>query len=336
MTNVEIAEILNSVDMYELACKTNAGLEMSETENMAIAELDRRFKEIGELGHDKDHEIAQFIRKTINEEIYNVPDEILDMIFERGEIGEFDDYESIMATPKNTLVAHEAAKGGNVNRSFLDTSVLAPTWKNRQIETDISFADVKRQGWKSIALLTEYATAAFKNYMFYDVLSAIDAAIAQGAENCIVESTTMPTQASMDKMALHLMDYSDGGEKTIIGLSKYIQAASKLNGFSSDEMKNEVHRNGRLGVYDSCALHPITAAKKVTIGAKEAPLVPDYRLFGIAGKIGNLDMKGSVNVYQTEDTNKEKFHLKFADFTYGYSFNNDTLEKVCKMEIASA
>ena len=57
-------------------------------------------------------------------------------------------------------------------------------------------------------------------------------------------------------------------------------------------------------------------------------------MFGIAGKIGALDMKGDVHVYEVEDVNKEKLHILVKDFGYGYSFNNDTLEKVCKMELA--
>ena len=133
MNNTEIAEVLSSVDMYELACKTTKGYTLNDTESMAVAELDRQFKKIGELGYDKDHEIAEFVRKTINEEIYNEPDELLDEMFDRGTIGEFDDYDAIKAPPKNTLVAYEAAKGGNVDRSFLDVSILTPTWKNRQI-----------------------------------------------------------------------------------------------------------------------------------------------------------------------------------------------------------
>ena len=52
MNTVEIAEILNGVDMYELACKTNAGYVMTDNESTAVAELDRQFKKIGEEGHD--------------------------------------------------------------------------------------------------------------------------------------------------------------------------------------------------------------------------------------------------------------------------------------------
>ena len=133
----------------------------------------------------------------------------------------------------------------------------------------------------------------------------------------------------MDAMALYLMENSDG-DKTIVGLTKYIQAASKLTGFVSEDMKNEVHRTGLLGSYDGCDLFPINSTKKV--GSQL--LVPDNRLFGVAGKIGTLDMKGDVHVYQDEDNNKEKIHIMIKDFTYGFSYNNDTLEKVCKMVIA--
>ena len=132
MNNIEIAEVLKGVDMYELAMKTNAGYVMTDNENLAVAELDRAFKKIGEEGHDPEHQIAQFIRRTINEEIVNAPDELLDQIFDRGTIDENDDYEA-WTTPKNTLVAYEAAKGGNVDRSFIDITPLAPTWKNRQV-----------------------------------------------------------------------------------------------------------------------------------------------------------------------------------------------------------
>lgn len=269
MNTVEIAEILNGIDMYELAAKTNGNYVMTDNENMAVAELDRQFKKIGEEGHDPNHEIAAFIRRTINEEIVNAPDELLDQIFDRGSIDENDDYYATK-NPKNTLVAYEAAKGGNVDRSFIDFTALVPRWKNRQVETDITYAELRRNGWKTVALLTEYAMAALKNAMFYDIFDGIDTAIASGAANYITEATTLPTQASMDAMALYLMENSDG-DKSIVGLTKYIQAASKLTGFVSEDMKNEVHRTGLLGSYDGCDMFPINSTKKV----ESKLLVPD-------------------------------------------------------------
>ena len=57
-------------------------------------------------------------------------------------------------------------------------------------------------------------------------------------------------------------------------------------------------------------------------------------MYGIAGKIGALDMKGEVHTYETENNNKETIDLKIADFTYGYSFNKDSLENICKVVFA--
>ena len=45
-------------------------------------------------------------------------------------------------------------------------------------------------------------------------------------------------------------------------------------------------------------------------------------------------MRGDTHVYQHEDNNKEKVHIMIKDFTYGYAFTKDTLEKVCKMVLA--
>lgn len=132
MTNVEIAELISSTNMYDIATKTNEGMALTDDESVVASQLDAHFKEIGKRGHDTDHEIASFVQKIINEEIYNTPDELLDLIFDRGTIGAFDDFEAI-TTPKNTLIAYEAAKGGNVPRSYLDVAKLAPTWKNMQI-----------------------------------------------------------------------------------------------------------------------------------------------------------------------------------------------------------
>lgn len=164
--------------------------------------------------------------------------------------------------------------------------------------------------------------------MFYDIFSVVDAAIADGAENYINETGSMPSQATMDAMALYL---NDRGAGTVVALSKYVQAISKLNGYHSEEMLNEIHRTGRMGMYDGVALHPISAAKRQGNGSL---LIPDKRIFGIAGKIGSLDMKGEVHTYETENNNKETIDLKIADFTYGFAFNKESLENVCKVVMA--
>lgn len=329
MTNVEIAELVDSTNMYDIAYKTNHALELNVEEKEAASLLDAHFKEIGKRGCDPDHEISSFVQKVINEEIYNTPDELLDRIFDRGTIGEFDDYENI-TTPKNTLIAYEAAKGGNVPRSYLDVSVLTPTWKNKQLETDISYRDLARNGWKNIALITSYATDAFKNTMFAEIFSTIDTGITSGG-NFINAAGTKPTSTEMDQVALYINDRAERGEGVIVALSKYIQAVSKFTGFVSDELINEVHRTGRLGTYDGISLVPISSAKKLGSGNL---LIPDSRIFGICGKVGTLDMKGEIKTYQDADNNKEVYHLMFKDFTFGYGFNAQALENIIKVDLS--
>lgn len=322
MTNIELSEVIKNTDMYELACKTNAKIDLSDTEKELCSNLNEHFKQIGETGCDANHEIASFVQKVINQEIYDEPDELLDQLFDRGTIGEFDDFEAY-SDPKNTLVSYEAAKGGNVDRSYLDITVVKPTYKNRQIETDISYADLRKNGWKTVAKITEYAMAEFKNAMFADIFAKINAMITSGAGNYLACAGTTPTQAEMDKIALYVNDRSSDG--VIVALSKYIQAASKLSGFNSEEMLNEIHRTGRLGMYDGVSMYPISGAKKLGNGNL---LLQDKRIFGVAGKIGTLQMKGDVNVYQDMNNNAETVHLMFKNFTYGFAFNDTSLDKV--------
>ena len=324
----EIASLAKDVDMYGLAYKTNRGMVLTAEESEARKDLDSYFKEVGRRGVDANCEIAAFTQEVINEEIYNTPDELLDMMFDQGDVGEFDDYE-LYTEPKNTLIAYEAAPGGNVERSFLDISLLKPTWKNRQIETDVTLAELERNGWKTVSKISEFAVSAFKNTMFSDLFSIIDAAIATGAENCITESGTTPTQASVDAAALYVQDRTDSG--LFVARSKYIQAISKFPGFHSQEMLNELNKSGHLGKYDGIDLYPISSAKKLGDGSH---LIMDKRIFGIAGKIGRLNMKGAIKTYQDTDNNKEKIHLMFKNFTYGFAFNKDTLENVVKITLA--
>ena len=328
LNDTEIAQLVNEVDMYELAEKTINKIDLTDDESTAVSLLDKRFKEIGKSGCDPDHEVAAFISRVVNEEMYDAPNELLDRIFDRDTIGEFDDYDAY-TTPKNTLVAYEAAKGGNVLRSYLDIAPLRPQWKNFQIEAGLTYADLRKNGWKSVALLTDCAVRAFDNKVFAAVFGAIDNAIPSGAANYIAETNAMPTQATMDAVALYLND-RDGG--VITALSKYIQAASKLNtGYISNDMKNEVHRTGFLSMYDGNPMMGVSGAHKLGNGDL---LIADKRIFGIAGKVGTLTTKGEINIYQDMNNNREEIHLLFKDYTVGWAFNNTALDNIVKVELA--
>lgn len=325
---VELAEAIKNVDIYELAQKTEyAPMSLSSDEKTVVAQLDKHFREIGRIGSDPNREIATFIQKVVEEEVYNAPDFILDLLFDRGTVGEFDDID-ITTSPKNTLVAYESAKGGNVPRSFLDISKLTTTTKHFQVETEISYADMRKNGWKSVATLTNCAVESLKNKMFYSIFSAISNAITSGAANIITETNTTVTATTMDAVALYVNDRVSGGQPVIVALNKYIQQASKLTNFVSEDMKNEVHQKGKLGMYDGIQMVGISAAHKLGDGTQQ---FPNQLMLGIAGKIGELDMKGDVRVYETMDNQDEKCIIKVTGFEFTYAFNNSTLDKVFKV-----
>ena len=94
----------------------------------------------------------------------------------------------------------------------------------------------------------------------------------------------------------------------------------------SDAMKDEFNRYGLTKFFDGVRIAGISSAKKQGNGAL---LIPDKRIFGIAGKIGNLDLKGDLHVYETMDNQSESVKIKIADFTYGYAITN--IDKAAKI-----
>lgn len=315
----EIDELMkNDGVLFDVAEKVEYKRDLS-AEEKEIAEIsDAWAKEIGKTGKDPDCTIAEFINRTVNEEVYNAPDELLDQIFDRGSIGEFDDTEG-HKDPKNTLIAHEAAKGGTVDRSYIDISVIKPTWKNRQVETDISYVDLRKNGFKAIATLTTFMKEACQNYLFYDALSMSDTAVT-GGDQVIPVSGTTPTLEAMDALSLYLNDR--GSDNVIVTLNKYAQAIRRMPNFAqylSSEMKNDFNRYGLVKTYDGIGIAGISGAKKTGSGNM---LLPDKRIYGIADKIGNLDMKGETHTYQDMNNQGEKVHIMLKDFTYGFMLTN--------------
>lgn len=249
-------------------------------------------------------------------------------MFDRGNVGEFDDVEYDKEA-KNTLVSYEAAKGGVVDRSWIDLTAIKPVWKNRQIETDLSYVDLRKNGFKSIANLTVFMKEACQNALFYDVLSQIDAAIV-GGEAKIDVTGKVPTLADMDALSLYLNDRSD--DSVIVTLTKYAQAIRRMDGFAqymSNDMKNDFNRYGLVKTYDSIGIAAISGAKRQGNGDL---LIPDKRVFGIAGKVGNLDMKGDIHVFQDMNNQSEQIHLMLKDFTYGFSITK--IENCAKIVMA--
>lgn len=328
--NIEVAELMKQPGrVYSVAEKTQYNKTM-DAEDKEIAEIvGAHVNELIDKG-DPNKEIAQFINRTVTDELYNAPDELLDAMFERGTIGEFDDYQA-ERTVKNTLKAYDAAKGGNVPKSYLHYETIKPVWRNKQIESDLSFVDVRRNGFKSVATLTTFMTEALKNQMFYDVFSMVDDAITGGEQKIDVQGKE-PTMEAMDVLALYLNEHADGENPFTVSLMKYCAKMRRMTGYAqylSDAAKDEFNRYGLVKTYDGVAITGISSAKKLGDGSM---LLPDKKVYGLAGRIGRLDMKGETHTYEDYDNNNEKIHLMVKDFTFGYSI--DHIERVAKIVMA--
>lgn len=274
MLKTEVAEVMQDTGkVFDIAEKTQYNRSLTSEEKEIAQVFDCWAKGIGETGNDANHEISAFVQKTIQDELYNAPDELLDSMFDRGSVGEFDDYQG-QRIAKNTLIAHEAAKGGNVPRSYLNIETLTPTWKNLQIETDLSYVDLRKNGWKSVADLTTKMKEGLQNKMFAIVLKAIDDAIT-GGDQLITVGEAAPTLAAMDALSLYLNEYSDGSQPFTVSLMKYCQNIRRMTGYNqylSDAMKDNFNRYGLVKDYDGVAITGISSAKKLGDGSL---LIPD-------------------------------------------------------------
>lgn len=330
-TKIEIAELMEkNGTMYDWAEKVNRGASLTAEENEISQVVDAWAKEIGTKGKDNDNEIAEFIIKTITDPVYNKPDALIEKMFEMDSIGEFDDY-VINKTPKNTLVAYESAKGGNVYKSYIDTSALTPTWKHAQVETEISYTQLRRGGFKSIANMAVFAKEALDNKKIKDVFSALDTAIAGGEQ--VFEVTggeSALTKTILDKLSLYVLDHlADGDTGIMFGLNKYAQAIANMSGYTSymsSTMKDDYNRYGLVKEYGGCLIGGFSGARKAADGEL---LIPDRRIFGISGIIGTLCDRGELRVYETLDNNKERVSLKFTGYEYGIKITNP--ENVAKI-----
>ena len=160
---------------------------------------------------------------------------------------------------------------------------------------------------------------ACQNALFFDALALADEAVT-GGEQLIAVSGATPTLEAMDKLSLYLNDRSS--DSVIITLNKYAQAIRRMPNFAqymSNTMKEDFNRYGLVKSYDGIGIAGISGAKKTGTGSL---LLPDKRIYGIAGKLGNLDMKGETHTYQDMNNQSEKVHIMLKDFTYGFMLTN--------------
>lgn len=327
MLKTEIASAMETDGLvYEIASKTKYNQKLTAEEKEVAEVVDAWAKEIGEKGSDPDHELSAFIIKTVEPVIYDIPDALLDSLFERGSIGEFDDEQGLV-NPKNTLKVYDATKGGNVPKSYIDYTEIKPVWKHKQVETEISYTQLRRNGFKTVANLTMFAEEALKNQMFMDVINAVDELIIASNRDQYFASTGL-TQTGIDELTLYLLEH--GGSPFILGRTRYAQAIARMTGqvdFMSASMKDDFNRYGLVSFIDGVRVAHIPSVVK----AGETPVIPDGKIFGFADKIGTLDMRGSLRMYEDFDNQSEKVNIKLTGFEYGMFFEKP--ENTCKLVI---
>lgn len=330
--NMEFASIIEQPGyLADWARKVTYKCELSAEDKDVNAAADAYWKEVGHTGHDHTHELSALLTRALTPDVVEAPGEVLGRMMEEGTVGEFDD-KRIEKLPSNTMKAVEAVEGGNVDASYIDHSLVTPTWKNLQIETYLPFKELRRGGYKNVANLVNFAREAFEQKKVSLVMTALAAAITNGAANYINEGSTAPTDTSMLALALYLADVGEGGTPFAFGLNKYIQAISNLA--KADTNKTDIEKSmwfnmGFLTRYSGVDLIGFSGQKTLADGSY---IVPNNTLLGVAGRVGTLDMKGSLQIMQEEDINKEHIHLKMAGYAFGYAITDIT--KAAKMVIA--
>lgn len=315
--SIEVAEAIRDNNILELSEKMVANT-LTESERSAIDTLDAFAREIGEKGHsvENDRIIAELVVKTVEPLLFNPEFSILNKIFDMGSIGEFDE-SMFTGLPTNTIKVYDAVRGGNVPKSYVDPSAYSIQKVQLQAETEINYSDLRRNGFKSIAKLTELAREALEQEFFWRLFAGLGTLVDALSGDQDQDASSGLTLAIADTFSRYMSDMSEG-EPIAVGLSKYIDQFKRLSTYQpylSDEMKTELNRLGKLGMYDGTTLVSIPTAKKTASGKN---LMPLQRVFGIAGKIGECNMRGSLRVYETYDNNAEKVYLKFTGYDFDY------------------
>lgn len=287
--------------------------EMKEVSELA----DAWARELGKTGKDRDEELAALITKTFTPEVVTMPSSLIERMFDQNNIGEFDDYR-VEKAPKNTIRVHDAVIGGNVDRSYIDHTVLTPTWRGLQAETDISLQSLRMNGFKTVAELLNHINESLEQNKLSIIFNMVDTAITSSHAGYVDgTAATDPTDTVVKALSLYLNDVTDGEVPVIFGLNKYMQVISGLSGvttFLTDAVKNQYNTTGRISNYAGCDLIGYSGQKKLVDGTL---VVPDKKIFGVAGKLGDVITRGETRVFQTTDANSEKIHIKVSGYTFG-------------------
>lgn len=314
--------------LFSWASKVSRNLELTAEEKDISKEITAWANEIGVSGRDRDGSFASYIKSVITPELEVSRDALIDMIFNQGQIGEFDE-KIYTQLPKNTLKAYDSAKGGNVPKSYLDVKNLKPVLKHSQVEFEVPYADLRKSdSFKTVAQYTTYAEEALKNKLFSDVFNVLDATISGTA----VGGSTLTLQV-MDTFTTDLYDRMETNDtQLIVTLNKYANQIGRLAGYAdylSNDMKNELNKYGMAKMFNGFAIAGLSGYKKTQDGQ---PVIPDKKVFAFLGKVGDIDMRGDIRVYETSDNNKEVMNVKVTGFDYSFAITRP--DKVHKLTLS--
>ena len=260
--------------------------------------------------------IAQIVVDIIEPIIFEVPNEVLtQFLTDKGSYGEFD-MVRIRKSPKNTLVARQVAnRTGNVDKSYLDVAEGNTMETVLQIETEIPMSNLRRDGATGVATLAMYAIEEFDRQKFKSILSYVDKLIVGGSQVFGVTGTW--TAGASQSLTDYTYDNAvSGKEPLIVGLSNRIREMCRAVGsdFYSETMKGTLNDLSMLQTLGGCRLVPVLKGKKT---GDDKTLLPEDRVFGFSGTIGEMYTKGQMITRTTEENNGEKISFKFSGVEFG-------------------
>lgn len=319
---INLSEVLNKNDrtMVNWAYKVHARKGGLEPEEVAISESMNKFVDSLWKTNDSSaiNSIAQVVNKIVEQEIFSVPDEILEAILRNNEYGEFDKVKITMS-PKNTLIAREsAARTGNVDKSYINYEKGTTKETHLQIETQIKMSDLRREGALQVADLAVFAIEAFRNEKFTILLNFVGS-LATGSEQAITSAGGKLIKTAMDSLAGYVEDNCFEGTPMVVGLSNQLRNIYDFTGyadFMSSDMKQRLNDVGSLPMYRGASLYSIKAGKKLGDGRT---LVDKNKVYGFAGIVGEQYTRGSMRTLMTPDNNGEYIDIKWTGVDFGFT-----------------
>ena len=197
---------------------------------------------------------------------------------------------------------------------------MAPNWKSLQAETEVSLQEIRRGGFRTVANLVTYIREAMEYKKLQTVLNALADSVASSETQRYFSGSANDgvTDKGAKALALYLHDVSDGETPLFVAQNKHLMELVGTDGiqnFLTDKEKNLFNSTGFVRQFAGCDLMGLSGQKK--IGGNI--VFPANVVLGIAGKVGEMAVRGEANVYQETDINSEKIHIKVNGFTFGYA-----------------